>query len=61
MGGNMTRYGVLIDGRRGGYGVVFPDLPGCTVMGRTLGAWQHPESSLITPEAAILHDCFQPL
>ena len=26
---NTTRYGVLIDGRRGGYGVVFPDLPGC--------------------------------
>ena len=25
---NTTRYGVLIDGRRGGYGV-FPDLPGC--------------------------------
>ena len=32
----MTRYGVLIDGRHGGYGVVFPDLPGCTAMGRTL-------------------------
>jgi hypothetical protein len=30
-------------------------------MGRTLGAWQHPESSLITPVAAILHHCFQPL
>jgi len=26
---NTTRYGVLIDGRRGGYRVVFPDLPGC--------------------------------
>jgi hypothetical protein len=26
---NTTRYGVLIDGRRGGYDVVFPDLPGC--------------------------------
>ena len=26
---NTTRYGVLIDGRCGGYGVVFPDLPGC--------------------------------
>src|SRR6476469_2139115 len=33
---NTTRYGVLIDGRRGGYGVVYPDLPGCTAMGRTL-------------------------
>ena len=39
---NTTRYGVLIDGRRGGYGVVFPDLPGCTAMGRTLDeALQH--------------------
>ena len=25
---NTTRYGVLIDGGRSGYGVVFPDLPG---------------------------------
>ena len=33
---NTTRYGVLIDGRRGGYGVIFPDLPGCTAMGRSL-------------------------
>jgi hypothetical protein len=33
-------YGVLIDGRRGGYGVVFPDLPGCTAMGRTLAPWR---------------------
>jgi predicted RNase H-like HicB family nuclease len=32
---NTIRYAILIDGRRGGYGVVFPDLPGCTVMGRT--------------------------
>ncbi len=27
------RYTVLIDGEAGGYGVVFPDLPGCTAMG----------------------------
>jgi predicted RNase H-like HicB family nuclease len=33
---DVSRYGVVIDGRRGGYGVVFPDLPGCTAMGRTL-------------------------
>jgi predicted RNase H-like HicB family nuclease len=31
-----TRYVVLIDGKRGAYGVVFPDLPGCTAMGRTI-------------------------
>ncbi len=34
----MTRYTVLIDGKAGGYGVVFPDLPGCTAMGTTIDA-----------------------
>ena len=29
-------YTVLIDGEAGGYGVVFPDLPGCTAMGETV-------------------------
>lgn len=29
------RYTVLVDGQLGGYGVVFPDLPGCTAMGKT--------------------------
>lgn len=32
------RYHALIDGEHGGYGVVFPDLPGCTAMGETLEA-----------------------
>lgn len=32
----MARYNVLIDGKAGAYGVVFPDLPGCTAMGRTM-------------------------
>lgn len=32
------RYTVLIDGEPGGYGVVFPDLPGCTAMGDTIEA-----------------------
>lgn len=37
-----TRYAALIDGKRGAYGVTFPDLPGCTAMGRTLDeAFQH--------------------
>jgi len=31
-----TRYIALVDGKRGAYGVVFPDLPGCTAMGRTI-------------------------
>lgn len=30
------RYTVLIDGKEGAYGVVVPDLPGCTAMGETI-------------------------
>jgi predicted RNase H-like HicB family nuclease len=30
------RYTVLIDGKSGAYGVVFPDLPGCVAMGKTI-------------------------
>src|SRR2546425_142497 len=33
---NTTRYVALMDGKAGAYGVVFPDLPGCTAMGRTV-------------------------
>jgi predicted RNase H-like HicB family nuclease len=32
----MARYIALIDGKAGAYGVVFPDLPGCTAMGKTI-------------------------
>lgn len=32
------RYTVLIDGKDGAYGVVVPDLPGCTAMGETIEA-----------------------
>jgi predicted RNase H-like HicB family nuclease len=32
----MTRYVTLIDGTAGAYGITFPDLPGCTAMGRTI-------------------------
>ena len=32
------RYTVLIDGKAGAYGVVFPDLPGCVAMGKTVEA-----------------------
>jgi predicted RNase H-like HicB family nuclease len=32
----MARYGAIVDGKRGDYGVVIPDLPGCTAMGRTV-------------------------
>src|SRR5882724_7472195 len=30
------RYAVLVDGKAGAYGVVFPDLPGCVAMGETI-------------------------
>ena len=32
----MARYTALIDGEVGAYGVVFPDLPGCTAMGNSV-------------------------
>ena len=32
------RYTVLIDGKKGAYGVVVPDLPGCTAMGKSVDA-----------------------
>lgn len=32
----MARYIGLIDGSAGAYGIVFPDLPGCTSMGVTI-------------------------
>jgi predicted RNase H-like HicB family nuclease len=31
----MSRYVALIDGKAGTYGVIFPDLPGCTSAGAT--------------------------
>lgn len=31
----MARYVALVDGKAGAYGVVVPDLPGCTSAGRT--------------------------
>jgi predicted RNase H-like HicB family nuclease len=34
----MPRYVVLIDGKAGTYGVVVPDLPGCTSGGRSIDA-----------------------
>lgn len=43
----MTPHPVLIDGEPGGYGVTFPDLPGCTAMGRT------PEEALANAGEAV--------
>ena len=34
----MERYYALIDGEAGAFGVVFPDLDGCTAMGDTVGS-----------------------
>ena len=34
----MSRYVALIDGKAGAYGVVVPDLPGCTSGGRSVDA-----------------------
>ncbi|HEX3942690.1 MAG TPA: type II toxin-antitoxin system HicB family antitoxin [Rhizomicrobium sp.] len=45
----MARYIALIDGKTGGYGVVFPDLPGCTAMGKTM-------DEALTNAADTLHD-----
>ena len=32
----MSRYIALVDGKKGAYGVVIPDLPGCYAMGKTI-------------------------
>jgi predicted RNase H-like HicB family nuclease len=34
----MARYVALVDGRLGPFGIVVPDLPGCTSGGATVGA-----------------------
>ena len=33
-----VRFFALIDGKAGAYGVVFPDIPGCVAMGKTIDA-----------------------
>lgn len=34
----MARYVAIVDGKRGAFGIVIPDLPGCTSGGRTIEA-----------------------
>jgi predicted RNase H-like HicB family nuclease len=34
----MPRYVALIDGNAGAYGIIVPDLPGCTSGGRSIDA-----------------------
>ena len=43
------RYPALIDGERGAYGIVFPDIAGIAAMGHTL-------DEVILNAAAALHD-----
>jgi predicted RNase H-like HicB family nuclease len=33
----VSHYKIRIDGRKGAYGIVVPNLPGCTAMGPTIG------------------------
>ena len=43
----MNRYPALIDGKKGAYGVTFPDLPGIVAMGSTIEeAMRHAEEVL---------------
>ena len=43
----MYRYPALIDGKKGAYGVSFPDLPGVVAMGKTIDeAMAHGEEAL---------------
>ncbi len=43
----MTQYIGLLDGEAGGYGIAFPDLPGCTAMGVTPDqAWRNAIAAL---------------
>src|SRR5258706_1225884 len=37
----MARYIAIVDGKKGAYGVTFPDLPGCTSMGATVDEALH--------------------
>ena len=44
---NPIRYPALMDGEVGGYGIAFPDLPGCTAMGYTV------EDAIVNAEDAM--------
>ena len=46
----MSRYPALIDGKKGAYGVTFPDLPGIVAMGNTV------DEAMVNAEEA-LRDC----
>jgi predicted RNase H-like HicB family nuclease len=44
---SMPNYFALIDGKLGAYGVVFPDVPGCHAMGKTM------EKALLNAKSAL--------
>ena len=52
LGKGPLRHTVLIDGKAGAYGVVFPDIPGCVAMGRTI-------DEALAHAADILRDWFE--
>ena len=47
MEANLIRYPALMDGEVGGYGIAFPDLPGCAAMGHTV------EDAIVNAEDAM--------
>ena len=47
MEANPIRYPALMDGEIGGYGIAFPDLPGCAAMGLTV------EDAIVNAEDAM--------
>ncbi len=60
----MARYNGLMDGTKGNYGVVIPDLPGCTAMGRTIDeAIRNADFSLVSKQrlAIVQRELFEQL
>lgn len=47
-----SRYTVLLDGKASAYGVVFPDIPGCVAMGKTI-------NEALAHAADVLRDWFE--
>ena len=53
----MSRYFALIDGKAGAYGVVFPDLAGCTAMGRTTDEALYNAADALRDWAEVTEEC----
>ena len=52
----MSRYFALLDGKAGAYGIVFPDLPGCTAMGRTTDEALHNAAEALRDWAEVMEE-----